>query len=89
MLFWQESATGVLSVNERTSVTDSSGKPLILGEGGVLSRYDYYDRTSGMHKEQYCDACSQNSIYWYDAHNNELKTLSGNGVVEMNKMYGT
>lgn len=89
LLFWQESATGVFSVNERTSITDDSGKPLILGEGGVLNRYDYYDRTAGMHKEQYCDACSQSSIYWYDAHNNELKTLSGNGVVEMNKMYGT
>ena len=75
LVFWQESATGLLSVNERTSISDDSGKPLILGEGGVLSRYDYLDRTAGMHKEQYCDACSNSVLYWYDAHNNEIKSM--------------
>jgi hypothetical protein len=56
LLFWQQAAFGTLSVNERAITTDeNSGQELILGSGGVLSRYDYKDETSGMHKDQYCD----------------------------------
>lgn len=89
LMFWQEHATGQFSVNERSQISDNSGKPIVLGVGDVLSRYDYVDYTTGMHKEQYCDACSNTSIYWFDSHNDEIKTLSGNGVVQLNKQYGT
>jgi len=41
LLFWQQHAVGQFSVNERTQISDDSGKPLVLGTGGVLSRYDY------------------------------------------------
>ena len=89
LMFWQEHATGQFSVNERSQISDNSGKPIVLGTGDVLSRYDYVDYTTGMHKEQYCDACSNTSLYWFDSHNDEIKTLSGNGVVQLNKRYGT
>lgn len=89
LMFWQEHATGQFSVNERSQISDNSGKPIVLGVGDVLSRYDYVDYTTGMHKEQYCDACSNTSIYWFDSHNDEIKTLSGNGVVQLNKQHGT
>lgn len=89
LMFWQEHATGQFSVNERSQISDDSGKPIVLGVGDVLSRYDYVDYTTGMHKEQYCDACSNTSLYWFDSHNSEIKTLSGNGVVQLNKTHNT
>jgi hypothetical protein len=56
LVFWQEEAAGVLSVNERTTITDDSNMPLILGTGGVLSRYDYFNSLNGMHKNEFADA---------------------------------
>lgn len=89
LMFWQEHATGQFSVNERSQISDDSGKPIVLGVGDVLSRYDYIDYTTGMHKEQYCDTCSNTSLYWFDSHNSEIKTLSGNGVLQLNKTRNT
>nr|DAF82556.1 MAG TPA: hypothetical protein [Caudoviricetes sp.]DAG45363.1 MAG TPA: hypothetical protein [Caudoviricetes sp.] len=51
MLFWQQKAFGVLSVNERSITTDNSGNDVILGDGGVLSRYDYFSNKFGMCKQ--------------------------------------
>lgn len=89
LIFWQESATGVFSVNERSIISDESGKALSLGSGGVLERYDYYDRTAGMHKEQYCDTYSDSTLYWYDRCNNELKSLRATSITPLNKTCGT
>lgn len=89
LFFWQEHAFGQFSVNERSQITDDSGKPLVLGTGGVLSRYDYLDTKTGMHREQYCDAQSSTALFWFDSHNNELKQLTSDGSVAMNKMFDT
>lgn len=89
LFFWQEHAFGQFSVNERSQISDDSGKPLVLGTGGILSRYDYLDTKTGMHKEQYCDAQSSTSLFWFDSHNNELRQLTSDGSVAMNKMFGT
>lgn len=89
LVFWQEAATGVFSVNERSVISDESGKALSLGSGGVLERYDYYDRTAGMHKEQYCDTYSDSTLYWYDCCNNELKSLRATSIIPLNKTCGT
>lgn len=89
LIFWQEHAVGEFSVNERSQISDDSGKPLVLGVGDVLTRYDYYDRTTGMHKEQYCNTCSNSVLYWFDSHNDEIKALSSNGIIQLNKMHGT
>nr|DAN17027.1 MAG TPA: hypothetical protein [Bacteriophage sp.] len=48
-------ATGLLSVNERAITDSTNGTQLILGTGGVLSRYDYLDQTTGMHNDELCD----------------------------------
>lgn len=77
LMFWQENATGKFSVNERTAITDNSNMPLILGTGDVLSRYDYIDNTSGMHKEEYADTMSDSVLYWFDDDNQEIKAYGG------------
>ena len=89
LLFWQDKATGLFSVNERSQIVDNSNQQLILGQGGVLSRYDYIDQISGMSKEKYCDAQSMSTLYWYDDKNKELKLYGGDGYTNMNDTYHT
>ena len=85
LLFWQQKAFGVLSVNERSITTDNSGNDVILGDGGVLSRYDYFSNKFGMCKQQFCVTSSNGGAYWCDTHNNVLCMFSGDNVVELSK----
>lgn len=86
LIFWQEKATGLFSVNERSVITDNTNMPLILGNGGILSRYDYIDDIAGMHKDQYCDTQSDKALYWFDEDNQELKQyVGGTNVVQLSK----
>ncbi len=48
LVFWQERATGMLSVNERTLIRDANDVNIILGNGDVLQRYDYLTTEYGM-----------------------------------------
>lgn len=89
LFFWQNDAIGLLSVNERSQVVDVSDQELILGTGGVLSRYDYIDQTSGMSKELYCDTNSLSTLYWYDDKNKELKSYGQSGYVLLNDTHST
>lgn len=89
LFFWQQKATGIFSVNERTQITDDSGLPLILGTGGVLERYDYLDDTAGMRKDQYCDTMSASTLYWFDDDHQEIKAYAdGNGIAQLSKSLG-
>ena len=86
LVFWQEEATGLFSVEERTTITDESNLPLILGTGGVLSRFDYLATSNGMHKNQFCDAQSDTTLYWWDYNKHELLGYAGGEtVVSMSK----
>lgn len=66
LVFWQKDATGLFSVNERTAITDDSNMPLLLGTGGVLARYDYINTFNGMHENEFADAQSDSTLYWWD-----------------------
>ena len=85
LMFWQQAATGAFSVNERALADNVDGTTLILGQGGVLSRYDYFDTKTGMHKSQFCDTQSDSTLYWFDHHNKELKGFSGQSVISIGK----
>lgn len=85
LLFWQQKAFGILSVNERSITTDNSGNDVILGDGGVLSRYDYLSNTYGMCKQQFCVASSNGGAYWCDTHNNVICMFNGENVIELSK----
>ena len=85
LLFWQENAFGVLSVNERVQMTDDSNMPLILGTGGVLQRYDYVLTTNGMKANQYADTQSDSAVYWFDNDRRELCTYTQNGSAPLSK----
>lgn len=80
LLFWQEEASGLLSVDERVQISDDSNLPLILGTGGVLSRYDYFSSKNGMAPDEYADSQSDGMLIWYDRYKNELCAYSGDGT---------
>lgn len=84
LFFWQRFATGLLSVNERAITQDNDQNRIILGTGGVLSRYDYIDTTAGMHEGQFCDTQSNQALYWYDYDNHEIKMYS-EGIKKLSK----
>lgn len=83
LIYWQENATGVLSVNERSLITDASSAELVLGTGDVLSRYDYITTSYGMKKDQYCDAQSKDCLYWWDYYKKDLCALDGGQCVSL------
>ena len=77
LVFFQNQATGILSVNERSAITDNSNMPLVLGTGGVLSRYDYFTTKNGMRPDQFADDVSSQALYWVDSDRNEICAYNG------------
>ena len=89
LVYWQENAVGLFSVNERTTVTDNNNMPLILGTGDVLGRYDYLATSNGMHADQMCDTQSDTTLYWWDYNKHELCGMNGDRqVMIMSKVKG-
>ena len=64
LLFWQEDAFGVLSVNVRSLIQDSSSAQLALGSGGILDRYDYLSSAIGI-LNKFTIVTSDRAIYWF------------------------
>lgn len=81
LIFWQERATGLLTVNEKTVVSDvEHGNIMLADNPGVVPRYDYISTKYGMKKGQHTDTQSDNALYWWDSDNKELLQYSGNLV---------
>lgn len=77
LLFFQDSAVGVLSVNDRSLITDNNISSLVLGTGDVLSRYDYitkYNGSSIVNDSSIVD--SFYGLYWYDYDNKSVVALT-------------
>ena len=83
LIYFQQQGVGVFSVNERTTITDESNMPLILGTGGVLSRYDYLTTSNGMNDNEYNDTQSENSLYWWDRNKREICVLSSDRQINV------
>lgn len=79
LIFWQEKSFGVFSVNERTAVTDNNNHEVLLGSGGLLSRYDYISTTSGLENNVFAYAITTQSLYWIDAFNTIFCQYNGGG----------
>lgn len=81
LVFWQRNSTGIFSVNERATITDSNNEPLILGTGGVMSRYDYISNNNGMRDGEFADTQSDGTLYWWDHDRHEICGFSQDGGV--------
>lgn len=72
LVFWQENATGVLSVNERTLLNTADDAQIILGTGSILERFDYISTEYGQKEKQHTSCASNSALYWWDAHKREI-----------------
>ena len=88
LFFWQDSAVGVASVNERSLIADNNPGALVLGTGGILARFDYVTDKNGARKGDYNNiAHSDSGLYWYDCNKNEACVYSGNNIT-LSKLKG-
>lgn len=79
LMFWQEKSFGAFSVNERTAVSDNNSHEILLGSGGLLSRYDYVSTTSGLEDNVFAYSITTQSLYWIDAFNTVFCQYNGGG----------
>ena len=79
LLFWQASAFGVASVNDRSLIQDNNIGALTLGTGGILDRYDYISTTNGNSTVNAKDIVySDRAVYWYDFNKNTILQYTNN-----------
>lgn len=87
LIYWQEGATGVLSVNERTILQDTNNTNIILGNGDVLQRYDYITTEFGMLPYQFADTQSNTTLYWWDGNKKDILAYNQQGgILPMKKL---
>lgn len=66
LMFYQDSAFGMLAVNERIVTQTEAGAELVLGSGNIFGDYGYISTMSGaQHHGGVCQ--SNNYLYHYDA----------------------
>lgn len=88
LFFWQDSAVGVASVNERSLIQDNNIAQLTLGTGGILVRYDYHTTLNGSARVNDRSICnSASTLYWYDTDKHEICAIN-NTVIELSKVKG-
>jgi hypothetical protein len=76
LLFYQDRAFGIASLDERTVIQDGSGQELVLGVGGVFPDYKYMSTNTGsVHQFDVVD--SENAVYHYDARRKKFMVFSG------------
>lgn len=75
LYYWQPKAFGILSVNDRSLVSDNNLGELVLGTGGILDRYDYLSDRLGASNFRHV-ALGEGSIIWYDKINHQLLEFS-------------
>lgn len=83
---FQQNAFNVLSVDDRSLISDQSGAQLVLGTGGVLSRFDTLVQNygAGTVNDKSVISSSQ-SIYWYDSNKNVICSYGSNGFHILSK----
>ena len=72
LIFLQENGAGVLSVNDRIILKDQESANIIVGNGGVLDRYDYFTTIYGMKPDQHVVEATNDALYWWDGHRREI-----------------
>lgn len=79
IFYWQDTAFGKLSVNERSLVNDQNDNTIQLGQAGVLQRNDYIDTKYGMRLQDFSAISAENAVYWIDILNKAVVAYR-NGV---------
>ena len=72
LMFWQVSATGILSANDRTLLNTVDDAQIMLGSGDVLQRFDYITQIYGQKPNQYTSCPTNTNLYWWDEVRREI-----------------
>jgi len=75
LLYFQDTGFGVVSVNQRSLISDENPGGLVLGTGGVLDRYDYISESVG-NTNRFGIANSTFGLYWLDNNKQEIYKFS-------------
>lgn len=75
LYYWQDTACGKFSVNERSLINDQNSNTIMLGQSGILSRYDYLTTKYGMRDKDFCAISADNGVYWIDINNKAIVLL--------------
>lgn len=88
LLYWQRTAVGIVSANDRTMLNDVDHNQIILGTGDVLQRYDYISTVYGMKPDQFeAEIQSNTTQYWWDGTNKEIIAYGGEmGLIPLAKV---
>lgn len=65
LIYFQDKAFGLASVNDRSLINDTASAQLVLGTGGVLDRFDYVSTNTGC-QDKFSVVSSKMGVYWYD-----------------------
>ena len=87
LLYWQDKAFGIVSSNERTALTDTNNNQIILGNGGILQRFDYLSTVYGMKPDQFATTQSNHNLYFWDGHEKEILAY-GESLVPLTTIKG-
>lgn len=81
LLYWQDQAFGKFSVNERSLINDQNGNTIMLGQAGILSRYDYISTKFGMRLNDFCARSTEQGLYWVDINNKAVVAANTNQAI--------
>lgn len=86
IFYWQDTAFGKLSVNERSLVNDQNDNTIQLGQAGVLQRNDYIDTKYGMRLQDFSAISAENAVYWIDILNKAVVAYRNGACVNYSEL---
>lgn len=88
LYYWQDYACGKFSVNERSLINDQNSNTIMLGQAGILSRYDYISTRYGMRLHDFCARSTEGGVFWVDINNKAIAALAENKAVNYGEQLG-
>lgn len=82
LVAWQKRGMGIASVNERSVINDASGNGIVLGQSGVLPRFDYISQSIGSW-HQFGFAKGPNSVLFFDMKDGGIYKYSTEGLKDI------
>ena len=88
LFYWQKRSVGYIPVNERQSISSAVGDPTIIGQGGVMERYDERTNYYG-NQHQFGLIDMPDGFAWIDVERKSLCLMNTNlEIVEMDVAKG-
>lgn len=87
LYYWQDHACGRFSVNERSLVNDQNSNTIMLGQAGILSRYDYISTRYGMRLYDFCARSTEGGVFWIDINNKAIAALAENKAINVGEQF--